>query len=517
MENRCDTCNLEFPDFFHLLHHECKLIDPNYVKQVCNDLSECSHAFNLFKSSNEGDAGNIPQNEEDNQCMLTETSAKAVSQIKDFLKYNENQSCKETPNGKSVTKPILNESEYCSQVQTFTDEKNPDFNLNQLSTSQRARQISENIVQISSIPPSVSCRRSSFQSINSGSNPYRDKNQQSVSAEYNPMGYCDIGTNHKCEASDPVLKNANECKQEYNSSSPLSMSHKHINLNLEKYSTMHSGNFNSFAGSNVMYKESEPEGNECFLQKNTFDTFDKVCGREDRVKTSTSYSSLANTSNLNAGENSFNQYPNIENNPVSRDRERSYRCGMCKKIFLDYNALSKHYCDVSEKKQHKCDVCGKEFRSNSHLTEHYRSHSDERPYGCEKCSKRFKRINHLKVHSSTHSTEMLHVCEKCNKRFKRKDALTRHYSTHITENSHVCEKCNKRFKSELYLKKHFTTHTTEKPHVCEKCNMRFKRKHGLKQHSSVHDTEKPYVCGTCGKGYTRKHQIKVHRCVPMNT
>ncbi|GFU97823.1 hypothetical protein TNCV_2610541 [Trichonephila clavipes] len=201
MEYSCDTCNLEFPDLFHLLHHECKLIDPNYVKQVCNDLSECSHAFNLFKSSNEGHAGNIPQNEEDNQCMLTETSAKA----------------------------------------RFTHEKYPDFNFNLLSTSQRARQISENIVQSSSILPSVSFGCCSFQYIDSGSNPYHDKNQQTVSAEYNPLDYCDIGTNHKCEASDPVLKNANECKQEYNSSSPLSMSHKYINLNLEKYTTMYPG------------------------------------------------------------------------------------------------------------------------------------------------------------------------------------------------------------------------------------------------------------------------------------
>ncbi|GFT94755.1 zinc finger protein 16 [Trichonephila clavipes] len=337
--------------------------------------------------------------------MLTDTSAKVVSQIKDFLKYNEKQLCKETPNEKSVTEQVFNKSEYCSQVQRFKHEKNPDSNLNQLSTSQRARQISENIVQSCSIPPSVSFGCSSFRYIDSGSNPYHDKNQQTVSAEYNPLDYCDIGTNHKCEASDPVLKNANECKQEYNSSSPLSMSHKHINLNLEKYSTMHPGNFNSFAGSNVMYKEPEPEGNECFLQKNTFDTFEKVCGRDDRVKTSTSYSSLANISNFNAGENSFNQYPNIEENPVPRDNERSYRCGRCKKIFLGFNNLSKHYCDASKKKQHKCDVCGKECRSNSQLTEHYRTHSGEKPYGCEKCSKRFKRKDYLKQHYSTHTTE----------------------------------------------------------------------------------------------------------------
>ncbi|GFU97824.1 zinc finger protein [Trichonephila clavipes] len=267
MEYRYPHCDLDFPYIYHYFEHECKFYDLKYVKQVCDDFSKCSNAFNLFKTSNEGRAENIHQNEEDNQCMLTDNSAKAVNQIKDFLKYNENQLCKETPNEKSVTEQVFNKSKCCSQVQRFTHEKNPDSNLNQLSTSQRARQISENIVQSSSIPPSISCRRSSFQSINSGSVPYHDKNQQSVSAEYNPMNYCDIGTNHKCEASDPVLKNAKECKQEYNSSSPLSMSHKNINLNLEKYSTMYPGNFNSFAGSNVMYEKLEHEVNECFLQK----------------------------------------------------------------------------------------------------------------------------------------------------------------------------------------------------------------------------------------------------------
>ncbi|GFV13492.1 transposable element Tcb1 transposase [Trichonephila clavipes] len=122
-------------------------------------------------------------------------------------------------------------------------------------------------------------------------------------------------------------QNANECKQEYKRSSPLCMSLKNKNLNLEKYSTMYPRNFNSFAGTNVEYEEPEHEFNECFLQNNAFDTFERVCRRDARVKTSTSFSSLANISNFNAGENSFNQYPNIEENPVSCDTERSYRCG----------------------------------------------------------------------------------------------------------------------------------------------------------------------------------------------
>ncbi|PRD23565.1 UNVERIFIED_CONTAM: hypothetical protein NCL1_46014 [Trichonephila clavipes] len=106
-----------------------------------------------------------------------------------------------------------------------------------------------------------------------------------------------------------------------------------------------------------------------FCKKNAFYTFERVCRGDARVKTSTSYSSLANISNFNAGENSFSQYPNIEENPVSCDTERSYRCGRCKTIFFYYNALSKHYCDSSKKKQPKCDVCGKEFPTKATLSQ----------------------------------------------------------------------------------------------------------------------------------------------------
>ncbi|GFY65696.1 zinc finger protein [Trichonephila inaurata madagascariensis] len=304
--------------------------------QVRNDFSMCPNAFNAFKSSNEEHAGNIHLGEKENNCMLTDTSVKAVSQIKDFLKHNENQSCKETSNEKSAPKQVFNKIEYRSQVQRKnfrerTHEKNLDLNLNQPSTSHGEREISENIAHSSSIPPSVSRGLSSFQFINSELNPCHDKNQQILSAEYNPLDYCDIGANQKCEASDPVVNNAHEVKQEYMSSSPLRMNLKNINLNLEKYSKMYPRNLDSFARSNIVYEEPEQEGNECFLQKNAIDTLEKECGRDAGNKTSTSYSSLTNLSNFNSDENSFNQYPNIEENPVSCVRERSYRCGRCKK------------------------------------------------------------------------------------------------------------------------------------------------------------------------------------------
>ncbi|GFY37100.1 zinc finger protein [Trichonephila inaurata madagascariensis] len=455
MEYRCNFCNQDFPDLVDYFHHECKFYDEQYLMQVRNDFSMCPNAFNAFKSSNEEHAGNIHLDEEENKCMLTDISVKAVSQILDFLKYNENQSCKETTNEKYVPEQVFNKTEYCSQVQRFAHEKNLDFNLNQPSTSHWARQISENIAHSSSIPPSVSRGLSSFQSINSESNPCHDKNQQILSAEYNPLDYCDIGANQKCEASDAVVKHAHENKQEFKSSSPLRMSFQNINLNLEKYSKMHPRNSASFVRSNVVYEEPKHEGNEYFLQKNTIDTLEKECRRDAGVKTSMSYSSLTNFSNFNADENSFNQYSNIEENPVTRDTERSYRCGRCKKVFITYNALSKHYCDASKEEQHKCDVCGKEFPSNSKLREHYRTHSDERPYGCEKCGKRFKRIDHLKHHSITHSTEMPHVCEMCGRRFKLKKYLSKHYNSHITEKSHVCVKCDKRFKRNMDLDMRF--------------------------------------------------------------
>ncbi|GFS61562.1 hypothetical protein TNIN_113311 [Trichonephila inaurata madagascariensis] len=154
MEYRCGYCNLDFPDIYDYLHHECKFYSGQYVMQVCNGFSMFSKAFNLFKSSNEGHTGSIYQNEKD-RSMLTDISLKAVSQIRDFLKHNENQSFKETLNENPALEQSLNNIEHCNQVQIFTHEKVPDFNLSQPSTSYGARQISENFAQRSSIPPSV--------------------------------------------------------------------------------------------------------------------------------------------------------------------------------------------------------------------------------------------------------------------------------------------------------------------------------------------------------------------------
>ncbi|GFV05820.1 uncharacterized protein TNCV_5035591 [Trichonephila clavipes] len=233
----------------------------------------CSNAFSLSKSSNEGHTGSIYLNEEENKCMPINTHKETVNQSIDFLQYKENQSCKETPNEKSALQQDFNNTEYCSQVQIFQHEKIHDFNLNKPSTSFRARQISENIPQTSSIPPSVSRGFSSFQSYNSESSPCHNKNQQTSSTKYNPMDYCDIGMNQKCEANDPVVKNAHDDKQEYKSSSPSRMGVKNINLNLEKYSKRYRRNLDSFARSKVAN-----EDNEGISQKNAI--LEKECGRD---------------------------------------------------------------------------------------------------------------------------------------------------------------------------------------------------------------------------------------------
>ncbi|GFY52353.1 hypothetical protein TNIN_32071, partial [Trichonephila inaurata madagascariensis] len=257
---KCKYCNLYFPELYDYFHHHCKFFDG--------------------QSSNEGHTGSIYLNEDDNKCMSINTHEEAVSQSIDFLQYNENQSWKETSNLKSALEHVCNNTEYCSQVQIFTQEKIPVFNLIQPSTSYGARQISENISQSSSIPPSVSGEFPSFHS-NWESNPYLDKNQQPLSAEYNPMDYCDLGMNLKHEANDPVVKTAHENKQEYMSSSPSRMSHKNINLNLEKYSKMYPRNFDSFARSKVLKKEPQHEDDEGILQRNA--TLEIECGRNGHL------------------------------------------------------------------------------------------------------------------------------------------------------------------------------------------------------------------------------------------
>ncbi|GFY75549.1 zinc finger protein [Trichonephila inaurata madagascariensis] len=304
MEYRCNSCNLDFPDIYDYFHHECKFYDAQYHMQVCNDLSMNSYAFEPFKSSNEGHTASIYLNKEDNMCISKKPRVEAVSQIIDFLQCNENQSWKETPNEKSALENVFNKIEYCTQDQGFTHERIPECNLNQPSTSNGTRQISENIVQNSSIPPSVFSGFGSFQASIWEMNQYHDNNQQTVSAECNPMEYYNIRTVQNCEANDPVVKIGHGYKQEYKSSSQSRMSLENINLNLEKYSEMYRRNLHSLARSNVLYEEQEHEYNECTSQRNAIAILEKECIRNAPVKMSEPCSLLTKCSNFNAGENS---------------------------------------------------------------------------------------------------------------------------------------------------------------------------------------------------------------------
>ncbi|GFY75550.1 hypothetical protein TNIN_312711 [Trichonephila inaurata madagascariensis] len=214
---------------------------------------------------------------------------------------------------------VFNNTEYCSQVQRSTHERIPVFNLNKPSTSSAARQISENN-EHSSLNPSIPRGFSSFQSSICEINPYYDENQETVSAEYNPMEYCNIGTNPKHEVNDPALKYAHEGKNEHNISTQCRMSLKNMNLNLEKYSKRYWMNMNFDARSNVLYDEQEQENNECSSQRNAIASLEEQCGR---FKMSASYSSQTNCSDFSSDVNIFNQNPS---NVKFRPREQSYSC-----------------------------------------------------------------------------------------------------------------------------------------------------------------------------------------------
>ncbi|GFV05803.1 hypothetical protein TNCV_5035421 [Trichonephila clavipes] len=129
----------------------------------------------------------------------------------------------------------------------------PNFNLNQPSASSVARQIRENKAQDSSNPPSDLRGFRYFQPSIWEMNLYHDKNQLSVSEEFNPTEYCDIETNPNSEANNPVLKYAHEDKQ-YRIPSLSCMNLNNMDLNLEKYSKTYPRNLNSFVRSNVVYE-----------------------------------------------------------------------------------------------------------------------------------------------------------------------------------------------------------------------------------------------------------------------
>ena len=207
-----------------------------------------------------------------------------------------------------------------------------------------------------------------------------------------------------------------------------------------------------------------------------------------------------------------------------KSHKNDHRCGKCKKVFDNKNALKKH----SRKKHGNkfiCDLCGSQFSHKFTARKHMESIHKKIKYECEICQKTFtfknSKYTHIKV---VHQKKRLHECQFCEKKFGVKYALTKHIEIVHWENPsdrkrHKCDLCGKNFSSHSGLFTHKKcVHEKVKrqqivEHPCKICREPFKTSHHHLMHSiQVHLNGKKLkrICGYCKQEFELYDDFKTH-------
>ncbi|XP_053716137.1 zinc finger protein 260-like [Synchiropus splendidus] len=189
-----------------------------------------------------------------------------------------------------------------------------------------------------------------------------------------------------------------------------------------------------------------------------------------------------------------------------------HQCGVCGKSLSDYRSLSRHKMTHTAERPHSCHVCGRRFKLIGTLRTHEKIHTNrERSFLCDVCCKMFLTSKQLQIHMRQHTNEKPYQCSKCGKDFATRGALTVHMRVHTGEKPYPCPYCGCAFKRKSNLDEHVTVHSGIKPFVCGICGKACARKTHLTVHMRTHNGEKPYKCNVCDKGFTQSHCLKTHR------
>ncbi|GFR04043.1 uncharacterized protein TNCT_330371 [Trichonephila clavata] len=281
MDYRCDPCNLDFTDIQQYLDHDCKFYVDQSVTQVYKDISMCINAFNLFKSTREGHAGNTPANEEQNKGISNDASVKEKRLILDFLKCNEN--------------------------------KNQESNLNQPSTAFGVVQISEKNAQNRSKPPGISPELSPIPLCISERKPYFNPNQQSVAAKGYQM-------NPQIKANEQAIEIVHESKSTmYRIPHPSHRILSEMDLNLGKYSKRNRRTVDFVNRSKGVCEEPKYRHNVCSFQRNVNITLKTQNEIDTQSKIAASNSSLMKCSSVYSKETPIEQ--NIPGRSLNKKKE----------------------------------------------------------------------------------------------------------------------------------------------------------------------------------------------------
>ncbi|XP_076019355.1 uncharacterized protein LOC143010734 isoform X2 [Genypterus blacodes] len=195
----------------------------------------------------------------------------------------------------------------------------------------------------------------------------------------------------------------------------------------------------------------------------------------------------------------------------SHGDEKPYRCGICGKSLCDLRSLNRHKLTHTGERRHSCHVCGKGFKLLGTLKTHEKIHTErDRTYLCDVCCKMFLTSKQLQIHMRTHTKEKPFNCGECGKGFSTKGTLTIHMRVHTGEMPYRCSECGWSFKRKTHLDNHLKVHSGQKPYVCLVCGKACARKFYLTVHMRTHNGERPYQCSICNKAFTQGHSLKTH-------
>lgn len=214
-------------------------------------------------------------------------------------------------------------------------------------------------------------------------------------------------------------------------------------------------------------------------------------------------------------------------------------CVVCKQVFVDFNAISKHM--IEHYSNCTCDICGLCFLDKHKLSIHMKCHRPDEKHPCEVCGKIFKSKFYKDSHVETihnkipiikcprceemfltyavrnkhlvdaHGLNQSFPCNLCSKVYNKRKTLTEHNRrTHMKVLKHQCEYCEQRFYSPCRLKEHMATHT-EKRNVysCNNCEKSYPRLKSLQEHLKSHD-ERSLHCQICGQAFVNGLVLNEH-------
>ena len=238
---------------------------------------------------------------------------------------------------------------------------------------------------------------------------------------------------------------------------------------------------------------------------------------------------------------------------------KEFRCGECKTIFGDFEALwhhlvfskqgTKELIKLEENGSRKsgeirkygqlveCDICGQECMGQANLKKHFAcTHPDKKPFGCHVCGKRFLSKVGSQICNHLERVRKKHICRTCGITFCSEDELRLHneqphilptpkipcficdekFLHHKDLYSHIksihagdilkCRICQRHFDEPLSLRKHLMKHNNSP--TCEICGKRYMESRSLKLHMRIHQEQ--VSCHLCGRIFSCASTLKEH-------